>query len=327
MYAQLSSGAQYATGWRDEPEKVIEKHDEWRAQRPIEFAQLGAAILASDDNAPVFLFDGEKNVRGKVEGAWNQKSVGSCVGFGFSRGENDLMLYEIACGELERDPGADMSPEAVYAGSRVEVGGGRLGNSDGSLGSWAADFVLRWGAVLRKKYGNVDLTTYSETLCRQLGSQGLPADIEAEAKLHPVRSVAVVRNKEEAWAALGAGKPVVPCSNRGFDSGLDTDGFCAPRGSWPRPRGRRARRAAVHPTHGRTILNANSWANYLGATGTEKIYYVKQDGSTGWFYLPLGHFCIAIDKNTAIDEMTNSGDTHTLAGLTGWNVTRLDYTP
>lgn len=326
MYASFAA-AQFATGWKHEPEKTAQKHEEWAKARPIEFAVLGAAILAAEDNAPVLLFQGEQKVRGKVTGAWNQKQVGSCVGFGHARGGTDLMLWEIACGvgDPERDPGADGSPEVIYGGSRVEIGGGQLGNSDGSLGAWAADWLIKFGFVVRGKYGNLDLTTYSESVCRQLGRNGIPADLEGIAKQHPVTSAAVVRNKEEAWSALGAGKPVVPCSNVGFDSPLDSKGFCRPNGSWGHCMDFRGR--FVHPDNGRTILCANSWDDYLGDGGKTKVYYVTADGKTDFFYLPTGHFCIAVDKTDAIDRMTQDGDTHALAGLTGWKVERLDYTP
>ena len=79
----------------------------------------------------------------------------------------------------------------IYGGCRVEVGGGRV-RGDGSVGAWAAKFVREYGVVPRGVHGSHDLTGYDERRCREFGGRGVPDDLEAVAREHPVRSVANV---------------------------------------------------------------------------------------------------------------------------------------
>mgnify|MGYP002136605185 CR=1 FL=1 len=58
------------------------------------------------------------------------------------------------------------------------------------------------------------------------------AELEAEAKKHPVKGIAQVRNAAEAQKALASGYPIAVCSNQGFAMGRDAEGFCRAQGSW-----------------------------------------------------------------------------------------------
>lgn len=184
-----------------------------------------------DDDRDVFLWNFEEKVTGKVQPSWNQRSVGSCVAFGNGRAANDLLLVQSYTNKSSW-PGANIATEPIYGGSRVEVGGGVLGNSDGSLGSWAAKWLIDWGVLLCKVYMNkYDLTTYNEQRCREYGYRGVPDDLEPEARLYPVKGTAMVTSGPQAWQALGNCYPIAVCSNQGFDAPL-RDGFCDARGSW-----------------------------------------------------------------------------------------------
>ena len=63
-------------------------------------------------------------------------------------------------------------------------------SSDGSIGAWAAQWVKEWGVVVRGIYGTLDVTHYDEPTCRYLGDEGIPADVEAIARVHPITEVA-----------------------------------------------------------------------------------------------------------------------------------------
>jgi hypothetical protein len=249
----------YAQGWVDDQPAV------WETVRAIEatgvpamFAAAAPGLLTGDDDAPIFLWKAEEKILGKMLKSWNQKGVGACVGFGNGRAGQDVLLWEIAAGEPEEWPGAEISPEVIYGGSRVEVGGGRIGG-DGSVGAWAAKWVKDWGLVPRGVYGSLDLTEYSESTCRKLGSQGIPSDVEDLAKIHPVTGIAMVKTGAEYWAALGGGKPVAICSNRGFTTTLKR-GFCSPSGTWNHCMEGRGR--FTHPTKGKCAVIQNSWDGY-----------------------------------------------------------------
>lgn len=311
-----ADGREFATGWVRAPN---ESRRTAVAMGAVPLSRA-APLLLSDPRAagdePVFFWESERKVLGRVLPSWDQGQVGSCVSFGYGRGAQDLLLNEVAAGQAEQWPGAEIATEPIYGGSRVEVGGGRI-NGDGSIGAWAAKWVKDWGLLVRKKYefgGQVyDLERYNESRCRQYGRDGVPAALEAEAKIHPVTDVAQVRTADELWAALGAGKPVPVCSGQGFTTTRDADGFCRLSGSWAHCMLYRGR--FVHPRRGRSVIEQNSWGGYL--RGPDVFEYVAADGSVKTETLPEGCFCVPLaDAARALRE----DDTFALAGLTGWAV-------
>jgi hypothetical protein len=311
-------------GWINDPHAVNAVLDRWASQNiPITLAEAAPKLYAAgDSDEPVFFWDAEQMVLGKILPPWDQNPVGSCVGFGSTGSGQDLLVWEIASeGDLEEWPGAELAPEVTYAGSRVEIGGGQI-RGDGSVGAWASDWLTRYGVVKRGVYGNLDLTSYSPSLCRQLGNRGVPSDVETLARQHQISASALVTTKEEGWSAIGGGKPVFVCSNQGFTMTLDKDGFAAPYGRWDhcmRTRGR-----FRHPRKGRSVIMGNSWADYLNSLGRE-VEYVKADGSTGTFKLPGGCFCTTWD---VWGGMLSQRDSFALAGLSGWKRTKpVSYRP
>lgn len=311
----------FATGWQSEPEAVAAVAAAWDARgMPAEFSRAAPNLIRGADDAPVFFWLAEAKLFGAAKPAWNQGGVGSCVGFGTTRAANDLMLWEIAAGEAEEYPGSDLAPEVTYGGSRVEVGGGRIGG-DGSVGAWAFEFLVKWGLVKRGVYGALDLTRYNESTCRKLGSQGLSAELEAVAREHPVKAAAFVRNSAEVWAALDGGKPISVCSNRGFTMQRDARGYCKRSGTWNHCMEGRGK--FVEPDVGRSCVIQNSWGDYLGGEN-RTIRYVDTDGTVKTIELPEGCFATTLDT---LGEMASQGDTAALAGFAGWKKTQMDWTP
>lgn len=306
-----------ATGWVDFPEAVAETCAQMGVQP---FYAAAPALFVDPAEGAAFLWKAEEKVLGRKPLPWDQNPVGSCVGFGWTRAAQDCMLVEIASGEPEEYPGADLAPEVTYGGSRVEVGGGRI-RGDGSVGAWAAKWVVEWGVVPRGVYGSLDLTRYDPDTCRRLGAQGVPDQVEQLARQHPVTAVAKVTSGQEGWAALMAGKPIAVCSNRGFSMRLDGDGFCSPQGVWQHCM--EFAGAFTHPARGRSVVVRNSWADYLGA-GFRPVRYVKADGTEGTFELPPGCFCTTLGVAA---DMLAQGDSFALAGLKGWEKMKVDWTP
>lgn len=176
------------------------------------------------------------------EQRYNQKwvvgaqGIGDCVSWGWKHGADCHLAVLWELGETaEWIPAAT---EAIYGGSRVEARGVKFGGwSDGSYGAAAAKWVRDWGIVFRQKYDYVDLTRYSAQRAKQWGAYGCGGKndngrLDNEAKKHPIKSVALVTTFEEAARAIQSGYPVVVCSGQGFTSRRDSQGFCAPRGSW-----------------------------------------------------------------------------------------------
>lgn len=311
----------YGTGWVDDADKVAAAVAEWEARGlPVGFREAAARLMTGDDNAPVFFWQYEQMILNVVLATWNQRQVGACVGFGFTRASQDLLIAELAAGEPETWPGAEGAPEITYAGSRFEIGGGQI-NGDGSLGIWAADWLTKYGYVVRGKYGALDLTAYNETTCRKLGASGVPSDVETLARAHPVKAAAMVTSAAEGWAAIGANKPIAVCSNQGFSMTRNADGTCDPEGVWNHCMGLRGR--FVTPKGKKRFVIGNSWGDYLGSANNT-VEYLAADGSVKTITLPPGHFAAEFDT---VGRMLSQRDSFALAGMDGWKKTVVDYTP
>jgi hypothetical protein len=164
------------------------------------------------------------------------QGIGDCVSWGWAHAA-DIHLAVM----WELGDSAEWSPaatEAIYGGSRVEaIGATRGGWSDGSYGGAAAKWVSKWGVVFRRPYDTADLTVYDSRRAKDWGNYGCGGQgdnglLDKIAQEHPIKHVVLVRNFEEAAAAIASGYPVAVCSGQGFSSARDKDGFAAARGSW-----------------------------------------------------------------------------------------------
>lgn len=262
-----------------------------------------------DSDEDIFLWDAEKAVYGDLMDAWDQSSIGSCVSFGWGRGANDLLVNQMSDGIIEVFK-ETVATEPIYGGSRVEVGKGRLGSDDGSLGSWAAEWMLKWGVLLRKVYGQHDLTKYSVSRCREYGVRGCPDEIEPEAKQHPIQSVALVSSFDQAWQAIGTRSVIPICSNVGFDSPLQ-GGFCKRNANWGHCMVLRGRFRAKNGK--RAMPCTNSWADYLRSKGNPESIVETYSGKK--IQLPTGTFCIYEDD---VDTILRQRDSYAISKAKGF---------
>ena len=301
-------------GWIDDPLAVTQALPRIAVAQgtPPEYGVLCAALdEAPDDDRDVVFWRAEERVHGRMRPSWDQRAVGTCVSFGWARAINDLVTMMVAAAMIE-PPGADIATEPIYALSRVEVGGGRI-RGDGSIGAWAAEACLKYGNLLRRKYGSYDLSQYSEDLSRRWGRSGLPDDLEPTAKLHVVGSAVLVTNFAEAWKLLGAGHPIPVCSGVGFDSPL-VEGFCEPRGSWSHcmyGRGRVIARRGTSRALTKAVPVQNSWGDYLRNRG--EAYYVDRDGNRQ----PLPQGCFLADEE-AFSAILRARDSFAVADPRGF---------
>lgn len=213
-------------GWVDDPVSV---QSVLRSiPRPFFAATSAARVRTLPDH--VFLWSAARKVLGRLLPARDQGNVGSCVSFGTASAIEHTMLVEIAQGEAEEY--RDLVQEAIYGGSRVEVGGGKI-RGDGSIGAWAAEYVKRWGLLSRGIYQELVLTSYSEARCRSWGNTGVPDPLEDICRKYPVKDVANTRTWDEAKKSLASGYGIAVCSSQGFAAQRDQDGFARPQGIWP----------------------------------------------------------------------------------------------
>jgi hypothetical protein len=215
-----------AFGWVDDPQTVQAVAAANRFCRFCETDAFGSPYRGPDD---VFLWEACRQATGDLLPPRDQRSVGSCVAFGTASAIEHLLCVQIANGSSEEY--RDLAQEVIYGGSRVEIGGGTI-RGDGSIGVWAARFATKYGVIARGRYGSHDLRAYDEARCRAYGRTGVPDELEAIAKQHPVKSVSNVRTWDECRAAIRNGYPVAVCSSQGFAMTRDADGFCRASGTW-----------------------------------------------------------------------------------------------
>lgn len=244
----------------------------------------------------------------------NGQKLGDCVSQGMAGAAQVLMAVDIALrGERERWMGL-VATEPIYGGSRVEVGKGRLGEGEGSVGAWAAKWVTDWGVIVRGKYGSIDLTKYDPALAAAWGrpKKGCPDELEPIAREHPIETASQVNNYEQARDLIANGYPVTVASDVGFDDDgrRDADGFLTPRGTW---------------YHQMYFVDADDVFRRPGLLCVQS--WRRSDGSI-WGSGPKrndqpdGTFWVDAD---ACDRMLGQGDSFGYSGFKGFPAQDLDY--
>jgi hypothetical protein len=123
-------------------------------------------------------------------------------------------------------------PESFEARGATEgIYQSRGHTSQGMTCSGAARYVNQTGGLLiRKDYGDVDLTKYNSSIGARLS---MPQSIyKTEASKHPVNTTSMVTTVEEARDAIANGYALACCSQVGFSSVRDENGISARKGSW-----------------------------------------------------------------------------------------------
>jgi len=160
------------------------------------------------------------------------QEIGDCVSWGLRNAIDHLACFEIVkLGDNEEFQPS--FPPYFYGISRVQIGGGRLGNSDGSLGIWGAEGVKKYG-VLSSTYA----PKYTGGVAKDWGRNGPPKDKIEYGKKHLVKEFARIRSYEQLRDALMNGYPASIASMRGFSMQLQYDpntgkSWFTGRDSWP----------------------------------------------------------------------------------------------
>jgi C1A family cysteine protease len=153
-------------------------------------------------------------------GPAERQTTGDCVSHSTRNAIDITRAVEIKNGENE---------EWVARGATEAIYQSRGHKQQGMTCSGATRYVYENGGILvRKNYGDVDLSVYNSGLG---ANHRIPNSIyKTEAQKHQVKTVSNVRTVEEARDALANGYSLSVCSGYGFSSRRDANGI-AKRGS------------------------------------------------------------------------------------------------
>ncbi len=242
-------------GWIDDPKMVEQIMSE--LPFPV-FSDIWTPIKDSGKGKTVLLYDIIRKVAGTFP--MRKQTVGDCVSQGAAYAVDAVKSVDIYLNKEFEEWVAETATEDIYGGSRVQIGGGRI-SGDGSVGAWAAKYVNQYGALPRQKYGDIDLSVYSGNFARTLGRKGVPEELLAIAKQHPIQTVSLVTTYEEVRDLICNGYAVTIASMQGFSSKRDAEGFAKPQGTWAH----QMSILGVDDSHKRPgVLVQNSWGVWNG---------------------------------------------------------------
>jgi len=291
-----------------------EVREGWAGPEAVEQAQeiVGAmpafrieGIKRDNERANVRLWTFAKEVNGGEHLPNVAQQVGDCVSWGAANAVNYLAAVQIAR-DFQHSEFHAAFPPYIYGTSRVQVGGGRLGGGDGSVGAWAAEAVRVYG-VLAADYDGVP--EYSGVLARKWGRRGPPDHFIDYAQQFPVKTVAKVRSADDVRDAICNGYPVTIASNWGGKMQPNVID------------GRLVNKRAGRWNHQMCVIG------YDGKTGKEPYWYIlnswgRNAHGTPPDDAPPGGFWVREDD---IDYIVRQGDSFAFSGFEGFPAQELDF--
>ena len=156
-------------------------------------------------------------------GPCERQTTGDCVAHATRNAVDITRAVEIDIDGQKEDFVARGASEAIYQ-SRGHRG-------QGMTCSEAARYVHQNGGILiRKNYGDVDLSQYNSTLGAK---HKIPNSVyKDEAQKHQVKTISNIRTIEEARDALANGYSLSVCSGYGFSSRRDKNGIAKRSQGW-----------------------------------------------------------------------------------------------
>jgi hypothetical protein len=204
----------------------FEMRDRWRA------SDFDGDILGGGKNKVIRLWKLWERAAGTPFEPHKQ-TIGDCVAQAQALGlETQSAVRTIS--DQVFDWVGKVSTELLYITSRIEVGRGALGWSEGSNGAWMVEAAERLGVLPRADYGKgIDVSTYNPRLAKELSScwrnrpgQGVPSWLEPLMAQNPLRrAVRIDGGFDQAADFVAAGYPILLCSGIGYTLATDDDGF------------------------------------------------------------------------------------------------------
>ena len=292
------------SGWAG-PEKAAAAWEELRYNG--RFYENLTNYIGDNGVDKMMLFDVTRKLLGKDTDNYAQE-IGDCVSFGMKNAIEYLQAVEILL-KGDREIWKPVFPPFLYATGRVFVGGGHLGcYSDGSLGAWMAEAVMKYGVLFSDADG---VPHYAGSVAKKWGCKPGPDSKFVEiAKQFPVKSAAAINTWEELKAAIVNGYPVTVASNQGFSMSPSSDGYHRARGSW----GHQMCIIGIGTYKGEDYcIILNSWGDAMGTLYDFDNPSVK---------LPIG--TIRARRSEIENSMIKSGEVYAISGFEGFKQQKLD---
>jgi hypothetical protein len=286
-------------GWVNDPRAV----EAIMQQLPFPiFNDVWSSIKDSGKGKIALIYDIITQVAGSFP--MRKQDIGDCVSHGAAYVVDGIKAVDIHLHKQFETWVAETATEDIYAGSRVQIGGGRI-NGDGSVGAWAADYITKFGALARQKYGNIDLSKYDGGRARSWGKTGVPQELIPFAKQHPVQTVSRVDTYEQARDLLANGYCITIASMQGFSNRRDAEGFARPEGQWAH----QMSLLAIDDEYKRPgVLVQNSWGVWNGGPKRHN----QPDGSF-W-----------VDADVIEKRIFSQGDSWAFSGYEGFKPQNLN---
>lgn len=213
----------------------FEQRDRWEA------SDFDGDILGAGKNKVIRLWKMWERAAG-IKFEPHRQDIGDCVSQALALGLETQSGIRTVVDQVF-DWVGKISTELLYIASRIEVGRGQYGWSDGSNGAWAVEAAEKFGVLPRSNYGQgIDVSKYNPKLAkslsgcwRNLPGQGVPSWLEPQMVRNVLhRAVRIDGGFDQAADYVASGYPILLCSQIGYTLTSDDDGFLLrSRKPWP----------------------------------------------------------------------------------------------
>lgn len=225
--------ATFVPGWAYDPAEIDKTREWFRSQGRSPFLADGRPDLKNyhQQFQRTAICESELKLFGQWLPSWSQQR-GTCVSQGNGRAAQFAIFAALVGGRMAGGP-RQVCPEWIYAGSRVNIGGGQLGGGDGSIGSWAAQYLHKYGIHPRGVYGSYDLSQPNEMVGVRLGNPGggVPREVLDDPRHRTGIECWECQSLEECWDSIAAECPIAICCNDLYSGQRDSNGCCRMSGN------------------------------------------------------------------------------------------------
>lgn len=228
------------------------------------------------------------------------QAIGDCV----SWGAKNATEYTSCCDILIRKEAEKFRPVFApyyYGTGRVYVGGWLNDYGDGSLGSYMAEAVMKYGTLFSDEPG---CPKYSGSVAKEFGAKKATLDLwKPKAIDFPIQDAVLIKTWEELVCALSNYYAITTASNVGYEMNASSDGFFRQTQNWAHQM-QFCGFSELQANEPYAIL-LNSWGD---AHGRLKDFDNKED-------LPIGTLRI---RRKDVEKHLRANETYVFANLKGF---------